>query len=125
MASPSESLVVNLQNYSPTFLPQSTLEGVVGQFQRFVSHILCVQDGTTLTFHRDETSLPRGLRFELKQRRNGVTEYFFREMSSDNLYCFFGRAAATLAFPSLRYEEPDPQEEDVIISKVVEEKESP
>jgi hypothetical protein len=73
------------------------LESVVSQFQRHVPFILCVKDGSEITWFPENGPFPRPLSFEVKQKRNDVVEYYFRYQPNTNqetVYCVFGRMNA-------------------------------
>lgn len=89
-----------------TILQNSTMEALVGQLQSYTDKLLCVIDGTTLHYYQTPGQLPKKIRFEHKQLRNGIMEYYFRDIRNDNLYCVFGREAAKIFFPEIDQKDP-------------------
>jgi hypothetical protein len=77
-----------------------TFENFVSQFQQFSDKILCIVNGTTLHFYDKNTVMPN-VRYEYKQRRGSLIEYYFRDMINNNLYCVFGRDNAVLFYPNI------------------------
>lgn len=112
------------QDYIVQFEREATFENFIGQFQPICSKLLCVVNGTSLHYYDKRNtpsreprangsanSLPKEVRFDYKQRRdkvggNSLTEYYFRDIGNDNLYCVFGREAARIFYP--RIDEVDP-----------------
>jgi len=88
------------------FTKEATFENFIGQFQPFCPKLLCVVDGTSLQYYDKKAALPTNIRFDYKQRRGLLTEYYFRNIGDDTLYCVFGREAAKLFYP--RIDEVDP-----------------
>lgn len=88
------------------FSREATFENFIGQFQQFCPKLLCVIDGTYFHYYDNTTALPNNIRFDYKQRRGKLTEYYFRDIGNDTLYCVFGREAAKIIFP--RIDEVDP-----------------
>lgn len=84
-----------------------TFENFVGQFQANCPKLLCVVDGTTLRHYDRHGALPKQIRFDYKQTWNGITEYYFRDMNTDSLYCVFGRITARIFYPRLDEVDPD------------------
>lgn len=67
--------------------------------------LLCVIDGKTLKCYDKASRLPKNLRYDRKQERGGVTEYYFRD-ATDRTYCVFGHDAAKIFYA--RLDEVDP-----------------
>lgn len=89
------------------FTEEDTFENFISQFQKHVSDkILCVINGTSLTFYEKEGPYPKNIRYDYKQKRNGFVEYYFRDISDDNLYCVFGRENALLLYPQIDNSDP-------------------
>jgi hypothetical protein len=88
------------------FTKESTFENFIGQFQPYCPKILCVIDGTNLVYYDKTGSLPDNIRFDYKQRRGILTEYYFRNIIDDTRYCVFGREAASIFYS--RIDEVDP-----------------
>jgi hypothetical protein len=88
------------------FGQEATFENFISQFQLFSTKLLCVIDGTCLRYYDNKGALPTNIRFDYKQRRGKLTEYYFRDIGSDTLYCVFGREAAKIMYP--RIDEVDP-----------------
>lgn len=88
------------------FEQESTFENFIGQFQIFCPKLLCVIDGSCLRYYDKPGTLPSNIRFDYKQRRGKLTEYYFRDIGNDSLYCVFGREAAKIFYP--RIDEVDP-----------------
>ena len=78
-----------------------SFENFDGQFQEVCPKLLCVINGTTLHFHDNMRTIPTKIRFDHKQQRGGIVEYYFRNIEDNTLYCVFGREAATLFFPDI------------------------
>ena len=51
-------------------------------------------------------TLPTNIRFDYKQRKGNLTEYYFRDIDNDSLYCVFGHEAAKIFYP--RIDDVDP-----------------
>ena len=88
------------------FEQESTFENFIGQFQPFCPKLLCVVDGTCLRYYDKPGTLPSNVRFDYKQKRGPSTEYYFRDIGTDSLYCVFGREAAKIFYP--RIDDVDP-----------------
>lgn len=88
------------------FEQDATFENFIGQFQQNCPKLMCVINGTNLRYYDNTTPLPNNIRFDYKQRRRSLTEYYFRDIDDDTLYCVFGREAATIFYP--RIDEIDP-----------------
>ena len=101
------------------FEQESTFENFIGQFQAFCPKLLCVVDGTCLRYYDNPVigdhapgagTLPNNLRFDYKQKRGVLTEYYFRDIGTDSLYCVFGREAAKIFYPRIDHVDPlDPR----------------
>lgn len=98
------------------FRQEVTFENFVGQFQPYCAKLLCVIDGTILHYYDKKGPLPTNLRFDYKQRRRTLTEYYFRSIDTDTLYCVFGREAARIIYP--RIDEVDPEASQEASSKI-------
>lgn len=85
---------------------ESTFEHFVAQFQPYTSKLLCVVDGTSLCYYDKSRALPANIRFDYKQRRGSVTEYYFRDIDKNTLYCVFGREAARTIYPRIDHVDP-------------------
>jgi len=88
------------------FEQESTFENFIGQFQLFCPKLLCVVDGSCLRYYDKPGTIPTNIRFDYKQRRGKLTEYYFRDIGNDSLYCVFSREAAKIFYP--RIDEVDP-----------------
>jgi len=85
----------------------STFENFIGQFQKFCpTKLLCIIDGTYLKYYDKPGTLPTNIRFDYKQRKGNLTEYYFRDIDNDSLYCVFGHEAAKIFYP--RIDDVDP-----------------
>jgi hypothetical protein len=71
-----------------------TFEGLTAQLQPFTSLLLCIKDGDAIYSFPEYGPFPPGLQFEHKQKRFGLTEYYFRTSVDDSLFCVFGRENA-------------------------------
>lgn len=91
------------------FNQEATFENFVGQFQPYCAKLLCVVDGTSLHYYDKTGSVPTNIRFDYKQRRGSLTEYYFRDIETDTLYCVFGREYARIFYPRLDEIDPDAQ----------------
>lgn len=98
------------------FGQEVTFENFIGQFQPYCGKLLCVVDGTILHYYDKKGPLPTNLRFDYKQRRRTLTEYYFRSIDTDTLYCVFGREAARSFYP--RIDDVDPEGSHEISSKI-------
>lgn len=98
------------------FNQEATFENFIGQFQQLCSKLLCVIDGTQLRYYDNANALPTNIRFDYKQRRGKITEYYFRDIGNDTLYCVFGRESAKIIFP--RIDEVDPSGANELISQL-------
>lgn len=85
---------------------EATFENFIGQFQPYCPKLLCIIDGTTLHYYDKNGKFPTNIRFDYKQRRGILTEYYFRNIGDDTLYCVFGRESASRFYP--RIDEVDP-----------------
>lgn len=87
-----------------------TFENFIGQFQTYCSQLLCVINGTSLRYYNKNNipnEIPTNIRFDYKQRREKVSEYYFRDIDDDTLYCVFGREAALIFYPQLDNVDPN------------------
>jgi hypothetical protein len=90
------------------FTEEDTFENFISQFQKQISDkILCIINGTSLIFYNKKGPYPKNIRYDYKQKRNGISEYYFRDISDDNLYCIFGRENAILLYPQIDISDPD------------------
>ena len=80
---------------------EETFENFIGQFQQFCSKLICIIDGTTLRYYDKTEGLPKNIRFDYKQRRGKIVEYYFRDIQTESLYCVFGREAAKIFYPRI------------------------
>lgn len=94
------------EGHNVRFEQEATFENFIGQFQQNCPKLICVINGTNLRYYDKTTPLPNNIRFDYKQRRGSLTEYYFRDIDDDTLYCMFGREAATIFYP--RIDEIDP-----------------
>lgn len=105
----SENLLFDIkipEGHVVQFEQESTFENFIGQFQLFCPKLLCVVDGSCLRYYDKPGTLPNNIRFDYKQRRGKLTEYYFRDIGNDSLYCVFSREAAKIFYP--RIDEVDP-----------------
>jgi hypothetical protein len=93
------------------FNQDSTFENFIGQFQTSCSKILCIENGSYLKFYDKNSPIPMNIRFDYKQSRSNLTEYYFRDIQTNDQYCVFGRECAKLFFP--RIDEVDPIQPNV------------
>jgi hypothetical protein len=93
-----------------------TFENFVGQFQAGCPKLLCVVDGTVLRHYDRHGALPKNIRFDYKQVRNGIVEYYFRDIGTDSLYCVFGRDPARIFYPRIDEVDPEPASEPISTS---------
>lgn len=94
------------EGHSVRFEQEATFENFIGQFQQNCPKLICVINGTNLRYYDKTTPLPTNIRFDYKQRRGSLTEYYFRDIDDDTLYCVFGREAASIFYG--RIDEIDP-----------------
>lgn len=92
------------------FRQDATFENFVSQFQPFCDKLLCVVDGTSLRYYDKMGPLPNNLRFDYKQRRGSYTEYYFRDIDDQTLYCVFGRDSARVLYH--RIDQIDPVDKE-------------
>lgn len=79
-----------------------TFENFIGQFQTWCPKILCIVNGVCLRYYDgQQDTIPKNLRFDYKQQRNGITEYYFRDIYTNTVYCVFNREAAKIFYPRL------------------------
>lgn len=104
---------------------EDTFENFVSQFQQHTEKILCVLNGSSLLFFQKQGPFPSGLRFDYKQKRNGITEYYFRDVQEDNLYCVFTREIAELIYPTLDKYDPPEQKKKLLDSPDLQKKREP
>lgn len=97
------------------FEQEATFENFIGQFQLFCSKLLCVIDGTYLRYYNKRHELPTKIRFDYKQRRGKLTEYYFRDIDTDTLYCVFGRDCAKIFYPRIDEVDPSGIHESLIV----------
>jgi hypothetical protein len=100
------------------FEQEATFENFIGQFQLFCSKLLCVVDGTYLRYYNKRNELPTNIRFDYKQRRGKLTEYYFRDINTDTLYCVFGRDCAKIFYPRIDEVDPSGMHELIITPSV-------
>lgn len=94
------------EGHTLQFNQEATFENFIGQFQLMCPKLLCIIDGTSLRYYDKSNTLPTNIRFDYKQRRGKLTEYYFRDIGNDSLYCVFGREAAKVIYP--RIDDVDP-----------------
>lgn len=98
----SLSFDINIPEASKVKFDQdATFENFIGQFQPFCSKLICVIDGTYLRYYDKTGPLPTNIRFDYKQRRGSLTEYYFRDIHTNTLYCVFNREAAKSFYPRI------------------------
>ena len=102
------------EGYTVKFEQESSFENFIGQFQLFCPKLLCIIDGTCLRYYDKPGTLPTNIRFDYKQRRGNLTEYYFRDIGNDSLYCVFGHEAAKIFYP--RIDEVDPTNSSELIT---------
>jgi len=91
----------NSEFHSLKITQEASFENFVSQFQPYSPKLLCVIDGTILHYYDKSGPFPSNLRFDYKQRRSILTEYYFRDIHTDILYCVFGYDSAKLFYPRL------------------------
>ena len=95
------------EGHNIQFEQEATFENFIGQFQRDCPKLICVINGTNLRYYDKSTQLPNNIRFDYKQRKGTLTEYYFRDINDDTLYCVFGREAATIFYPRINEIDPN------------------
>lgn len=72
-----------------------TFERFVEQFQKCTSQILCIIDNSIIHYF-DINNIPpqKNIRFDRKRKGKNSTEYYFRHIHDNTLYCIFGRESA-------------------------------
>jgi hypothetical protein len=96
-------------------------EGIVAQIQRFTKNVLAVEDGATLKVYPESGTFTLGFEFDHKQRRYGMTEYYFRygrNTEYETVMVVFGRDNAETFCPDyVDDQDTDPElsssEEDI------------
>lgn len=88
------------------FDQNESCENFIGQFQPFCSKLLCIINGTYLHYYDNASSLPANIRFDYKQQRSNLTEYYFRQCDDNTQYCVFGREAATIFYSNIDNVDP-------------------
>ena len=112
---------MNISVFRPMVLDSGYgFEAIVSQMQPYSDKILSVRDGTYLDIYDESSVYPSLIKLELKQRRNNVTEYYFRDQETDSLFCFFGRKAAETINPNLSSEDPVDQEDYIPVMEKTE-----
>lgn len=96
-----------------------TYENVISQLQAFSPHILCLVDGKTLECWDSEHAARINLRFDHKQRRGDVADYYFRDIATQKQYCVFGREYAQKLFPRLNDVDPVPHVQPRTLSQTI------
>jgi len=102
-------------DYKVQFNQDITFENFIAQFQPFCDKLLCIINGTTLRFYDKTNKFPDNLRYDHKQRRGSLTEYCFRDIDNDNIYCIFGRENAMIFYPNIN--QVDPLKKENLINK--------
>ena len=98
---------IKIPDGRPIQFPQdSTFENFISQFQVYCPKILCIINNVHLQYYDKNGVIPTNIRYDYKQKRNGLTEYYFRDIDNNNLYCVFGRESAIIFYP--RIDEFDP-----------------
>ena len=90
-------------------------ESIIAQLQPLSGKVLCVEDGFKLRIYEESGPFPFGLIFEHKQRRWGMTEYFFRyavETEEETMMCVFGRDNAEIFCPDYIDDQNTSEEEE-------------
>lgn len=86
---------------------EATFENFIGQFQQYCPKILCIVDGTSLRYYDKTDNLPPNIKFDYKQIRGGITEYYFRDIYNNSSYCVFGRDSARMLYPNIDTVDPN------------------
>jgi hypothetical protein len=94
-----------------------TFQNFVGQFQKLCPQILYIVDGTILRHYDpdDLTAIPKHIRFEYKQGHDTFTEYYFRDIYTNQLYCVFNRTIAKTWYPRLDTVDPPEGSPEIMI----------
>jgi len=100
-----------MKDFIVRFEQDATFENFIGQFQLICPKLLCIVDGTSLRYYDKPGTLPTNIRFDYKQRRGKLIEYYFRDIANDSLYCVFGREAAQIFYP--RINDVDPYDQKI------------
>lgn len=90
-------------------------EAVISQLQCLTKNILCVEDGTYLRVFKETGPFPFGLEFMSKQKRWGMSEYYFRSgfnTPEEKVLSIFGRDNAETFCPEY-VDDVDTDEEEV------------
>jgi len=93
-------------------------EAIIAQLQPLTKNVLCVEDGTFLRVFKESGPFPVCLEFMVKQKRWGMSEYYFRcdsETPQERVLCVFGRDNAE-TFCSDYVDDVDTDDEDVSFS---------
>lgn len=97
-----------LENYVVKFEQDASFENFIAQFQEMCPKLLCIVNGTSLRLYdkKSPEAFPQNIRFDYKQQRGKIIEYYFRDIDTDNLYCVFGRECAKIFYPQLNKVDP-------------------
>lgn len=110
---------VRLGNVSLLLKEDMEYEAIMSQLQSFTKKVLCVEDGVYLRIFEESGPFPLGVVFFHKQRRWGMTEYFFRYAmgtEDETVLCVFGRDNAETFCPDFIDEQDTSEEEDLHFS---------
>lgn len=76
------------------------LTSLVGQLQKYCTNrLLVVVNGITYRYYLRTSDLPSHLIFDHKHFTTTVIEYYFRQTTTQDMYCVFGLSAARLICP--------------------------
>lgn len=108
---------VRLDSVSLQLRDNMEYEAIVSQFQSSTKKVLCVEDGVCLRIFEESGPFPLGILFEHKQKRWGMTEYFFRYAigtEDEMVLCVFGRDNAETFCPDFIDDQETSEEEDLL-----------
>lgn len=117
---------VQLDNVSLLLKEDMGYEAVISQLQSFTKKVLCVEDGLYLRIFEESGPFPLGVTFEHKQKRWGMTEYFFRYAigtEDETVLCVFGRDNAETFCPDFIDDQDTSEEDDLHFSSPIPEEE--
>lgn len=96
------------------FKNNSDFKDFIGQFQIHCKKLLCVVNNR-LKFYSRKDEIPKNIKLlEIKNNHN-IEEYYFEDLDTHDIYCIFGKNAATTFYPPL-IEKPEKPKKPILIS---------
>jgi hypothetical protein len=76
------------------------LKQFISQFQIHCKKLLCIVNDKILRFYSKKENLPKNLKY-IRMEEHNIAEYYFEDLDTNDIYCIFGKNAATIFYPAL------------------------